>query len=60
MFLQHYLAGFAAAHAHDPDKLRAIVRKTWNKMSEHGRALALQQTFPEAIQALLTQTLGDC
>ena len=59
VFLQHYLAGFAATHAHDPDKLAAILRKTWGKMSERGRTLALQQTYPEAIQALLAQALRE-
>ena len=42
VFLEHYMTGFAA---HNPDyseqKWLDIVRKTWKKMSEAGRAFAL-------------------
>jgi hypothetical protein len=57
VFLEYYLADFAAAQ--DADKLVAIVRKTWRKMSERGHELALQLPFPEAIQAVLARALGE-
>jgi hypothetical protein len=39
VFLEHHLETFARKH--DGDKVIAILRKTWAKMSERGRAAAL-------------------
>lgn len=55
VFLEYYFANFAASK--DADKLNVIVKKTWNKMSERGHALALQLPFPDPIQALLARAL---
>jgi hypothetical protein len=42
VFLEHYLAGFAAQHAdYDEAKLIDILRKTWKKMSPRAREFAL-------------------
>lgn len=55
VFLEHYLAGFAAAH-HDYDeaKLLDILRKTLRKMSAAGRSAALSLIdAPPAVAPLL-------
>ena len=41
-----------------PEKLQDILRKTWKKMSERGRAEALRLRLGEAERKLLTQSLG--
>lgn len=56
VFLESELASFAAAHA--PDKVIAILRKTWRKMSEPARAAALALPLPPAAQALVARALA--
>jgi hypothetical protein len=54
-FLEHELAEFATKH---PDlKLLEIIRKTWGKMSERARQLALLLPLPERAQQLVKQAL---
>ena len=56
VFLQYYLADFAAQH--DDEKLTDILRKTWRKMSDRGRAAALQVDLPPELRALVSQAVG--
>lgn len=55
VFLEHYFAPFAAKHP--KDKVISIVRKTWNKMSEHGHAAALELPLDAASLDLIKQAL---
>lgn len=56
VFLEHYFDDFAKDH--DEAKLARIVRKTWNKMSARGHALAAQIPMTEASQALVRRALA--
>ncbi len=56
VFLQHYLADFAAQH--DDEKLTDILRKTWRKMSDRGRAAALEIDLPPELRALVARAVG--
>lgn len=42
----------------DPAKMRDIVRKTWEKMSEQGRAKALSIPLPDNERAILRESVG--
>ncbi len=58
VFLELDLEGFAPSQ--DPDKLRAILRKTWDhKMSPAGReaALAAADALPDALRALVVSSV---
>jgi hypothetical protein len=57
VFLQHYVDEFAAKH--DDDKLIAILRKTWAKMSPHGHAAALKLPLSERVAGLVGRALQD-
>jgi len=54
-FLEHEFAEFAERH--DDDKLVQILRKTWRKMSERARALALELPLDARALALVTRAL---
>lgn len=56
VFLAHYFAAFAREH--DEAKLIRIVRKTWNKMSPHGRELAATIPLSTDEQALVEKALA--
>ena len=56
VFLEHELAAFAAKH--DEPRVIDILRKTWAKMSEGGRAAALALALPEPLRALLGKALA--
>lgn len=56
VFLQYYLADFAAQH--DDEKLMDILRKTWRKMSDRGRAAALEIHLPDGLRALVARAVG--
>ena len=56
VFLRHYLAPFAAQH--EEEKIVGILRKTWRKMSERGRAAALDLDLAPALRALVTRALA--
>ncbi len=56
VFLQHYLADFAAQH--DEGKLADILRKTWRKMSDRGRAAALEADLRPELHALVVRAVG--
>jgi hypothetical protein len=55
-FLEHEFTAFADKH--DDEKVVEIVQKTWGKMSERGRALALTLTLAERPAALIRRALG--
>ncbi|MGI9385478.1 MAG: DUF4202 domain-containing protein [Methyloligellaceae bacterium] len=57
VFLEHYFADFARKH--DDEKLVAILRKTWAKMSETGHAAALALPLDAAAQAMIERALSD-
>lgn len=56
VFLQYYFADFASEH--DEDKLLRIIRKTWNKMSSRGQALAAAIPLSASHQALVQRALS--
>lgn len=56
VFLEYYLSPFVEKH--DTEKLKNIILKTWNKMSEKGHQAALQINYsPENLQ-LIKDALG--
>lgn len=60
VFLEHYLAGFAAQHPeYDEEKWMQIIRKTWQKMSPHARefVLASRIRLPEALAPLILKAV---
>ena len=57
VFLDHYFAPFAGDQAED--SMVNILRKTWKKMSEAGRAASLQIEYSPQCQALLGKALGN-
>ncbi len=57
VFLENYFADFAAEH--EAEKVINILRKTWRKMSERGRAVALTLEIPGAARALVERALAS-
>ena len=61
VFLEHYLAGFAARHPdYDEAKWIEIIRKTWQKMSQQARdfVLAGKVSLPETARPLILKAIG--
>lgn len=61
VFLEHYLAGFAAQHPdYDEAKWIEIIRKTWQKMSAEARnfVLAGKVSLPEALTPLVLKAVS--
>ncbi len=61
VFLEHYLAGFAAQHPdYDEAKWLDIIRKTWRKMSDAAHAFVLtgQIHLPDALAPLIRKAVG--
>lgn len=56
VFLEHQAAAFAAGHS--PDKVIAILQKTWGKMSAGGQQEALKLALPPAVADLVSQALS--
>lgn len=56
VFLAYYLAPFAARHTEE--KLSGIIRRTWRKMSEAGRAAALELPLGTSERALVERALA--
>ncbi len=56
VFLSHYLVRFAARH--DDEKVVGILRKTWRKMSDQGRAAALDLDLAPELRALVARAIG--
>ena len=55
VFLENYFAAFSAKH--EPDKVVAILRRTWAKMSPVGRAAALALPLSADAGALVARAL---
>ncbi|MCO5095942.1 MAG: DUF4202 domain-containing protein [Rhodocyclaceae bacterium] len=61
VFLEHYLAGFAARHPdYSEEKWIEIIRKTWQKMSQAARdfVLAGKVSLPETAKPLILKAIG--
>lgn len=61
VFIEHYMAAFAAQHPeYSEEKWLGIIRKTWKKMSDAGRAFALsgQVRLPEALVPLIQKAIA--
>jgi hypothetical protein len=61
VFLEHYLADFAARHPdYDEDKWTGILRKTWRKMSPAAREFALGGALrlPQALAPLVLKAVS--
>jgi hypothetical protein len=56
VFLEYYLDPFV--HKHDREKLKNIILKTWNKMSEKGHQEALKINFSTTNFQLIKEALG--
>lgn len=56
VFLRHYLAPFAARH--EDEKVVGILRKTWRKMSERGRAAAREVELAPELRTLVERAAG--
>ncbi len=62
VFLEHYIAGFAAQHPeYDEEKWIKIIHKTWEKMSRraHEFALAGKIKLPEALVPLILKAVKE-
>ncbi|GGA74872.1 hypothetical protein GCM10008015_14440 [Flavobacterium palustre] len=56
VFLEHYLEPFVEKH--DTEKLKNIILKTWNKMSENGHQAALKINYSPANLQLIKDAIG--
>ncbi len=56
VFLEHYFDPFVQKH--DREKMKNIILKTWNKMSEAGHQEALKINFSESNLQLIKDALG--
>jgi hypothetical protein len=56
VFLEYYLEPFVEKH--DTEKLKNIILKTWNKMSEKGHQAALKINYSPANLQLIKDALG--
>jgi hypothetical protein len=56
VFLEYYFDPFV--HKHDREKMKNIILKTWNKMSEAGHQEALKINFSDSNLQLIKDSLG--
>lgn len=56
VFLEYYFDPFV--HKHDSEKMKNIILKTWNKMSDAGHQEALKINFSAANLQLIKEALG--
>ena len=56
VFLEYYLDLFV--HKHDREKMKNIILKTWNKMSENGHQEALKINYSTENLELIKEALG--
>ena len=56
VFLEYYFDAFV--HKHDREKMKNIILKTWNKMSETGHQEALKINFSDENLQLIKEALG--
>lgn len=59
VFLENHLADFLAKADYPEEKFVDIVRKTWAKMSENGRAAALELRLPEDAARIVHAAVAD-
>ncbi len=57
VFLQYYLDDFAKRH--NKEKIIAILRRTWRKMSPRGQTTALSRPMPEQTKMLVEEALSS-
>lgn len=57
VFLENYFAEFAPKH--DEQKVIDILRRTWKKMSDRGRAAALELQLPAEARRLVEKALAS-
>lgn len=57
VFLQHYFNEFAAKHSEE--KIIRILQRTWKKMSEQGRKIALSLNLPSHLANLVEKALNE-
>lgn len=57
VFLEYYFAAMSAKH--DDDKMIAIIRKTWGKMSDRGHRAALEISYSTQERVLIEQALDN-
>jgi hypothetical protein len=58
VFLESYFADFSRQHAHEEEKVIAILRRTWKKMSARGQEAALTIDLDPLASALVGRALG--
>ena len=60
VFLEFYLNPFVQKHEHDNlhDKLKNIIKKTWDKMSERGQQQALKINYSATNLQLIKEAIG--
>jgi hypothetical protein len=51
VFLEYYFEDFS--HKHEDEKLAGILKKTWRKMSDKGRKMAMKLKFPDRLEKLV-------
>jgi len=56
VFLEYYFDAFVQKH--DREKMKNIILKTWNKMSENGHQEALKINFGDSNLQLIKESLG--
>ncbi len=56
VFLMHYFGPFAEKHSNE--KIISIVQKTWKKMSDQAKDIALSLTLPPHLGKLVAQALS--
>lgn len=57
VFLEYYIHDFMVDK--EEDKLIGILQKTWKKMSDQGRSLAMKLSLPDQVSELLQQALAN-
>ncbi len=58
VFLEYYLEPFVQKHISDTEKLKNIIVKTWNKMSENAHQEALKISYTTSSLKLIKEALG--
>ena len=59
VFLENYFSDFSKEHMDDNEKINRIIKKTWNKMSDKGRELAMEIHLPSEAKSLILKALED-
>lgn len=59
VFIEHYMADFAAKSGYSEEKLIDIIQKTWKKMSDKGHEAALALPLADELEALIGKALAN-